>query len=303
MRSPDDCGGRTAPRLSVVAMKVLTYNVKMLPGIFGKGTQDLARAEQIATALLARDDDVIALQEVFDETVRRCLVHRLGGTFPHRIEKSGDDWFNEDSGLMLLSRLPFAAEPAFFEWDCKGPFWTSDRWADKGVQLARLRLSDTAEVVLGNVHLQADYAPKSYADVRAGQVEQLARVVDRGLVHAPDPERVAAIVVGDFNIIAGSTEYDAMLQTLRGARDLWFDTHPDAPGYTVDRDVNTMVPENNQKRRIDLALAFDTVPGDGPDGPISLAAMKVTSIGVVRFKHEGMSLSDHDAVAVHVEVG
>ncbi len=283
-------------------MKVLTYNVKMLPGIFGKGAKDLARAEQIASALLARDDDVVALQEVFDETVRRRFVDRLGARFPHRIEKSGEDWFNEDSGLMLLSRLPFVAETAFFEWECRGPFWTSDRWADKGVQLARLRLSDTLEVVFGNLHLQADYAPKSYAEVRRGQIEQLARIVDRGLVHAPDPSRVAALVVGDFNIVAGSTEYDEALVTLRGARDLWSATHPDAPGYTVDHELNSMVTDDNPKKRIDLALAFDTLPGDGPDGPIALAAMKATSMEVVRFADGAQSLSDHDAVAVELEL-
>ncbi|MCA9620238.1 MAG: endonuclease/exonuclease/phosphatase family protein [Myxococcales bacterium] len=284
-------------------LKVLSYNVKMLPGIFGRGDDDLSRADRIATQLLARDDDVVALQEVFDETVRARLVARLGAAFPHRIDKSGDGLFDEDSGLMLLSRHAFAGEPLFFEWDQSGPLWTSDRWADKGVQLARLQLPGDFELVVGNVHLQADYEPRKYAHVRAAQIEQLAGPVGRTLAPTRRPHSVAALVVGDFNVDGGSDEHRAMLSTLRGARDLWACAHPDDPGYTVDPEVNTMAERSDPRQRLDLAIAFDALAAERLGGSPPLARLEARQLQVLRLAEEGRSLSDHDALAVHVEIG
>lgn len=284
------------------SLRVLTYNLKMLPGLFGGGRADLARADAIADALLDRDDDVVGLQEVFDEDVRRRLVDRLGARFPHHIEKSGDDWFNEDSGLMLLSRRPFVAPTTFVEWSCKGPFWTSDRWADKGVQLARVALGNGLEAVVANLHLQAAYGSDSYRSVRDAQLGQLVRVLDRGLVHCHHPDALAAIVLGDFNVVGGSDEHADMLATLRSARDLWAVTHPSDPGYTSDPDQNTMVPAGRPKKRLDYILALDAIPGGGPGGTTALASVEVSSIEVVRFAARGASLSDHDAVAAQLTV-
>jgi endonuclease/exonuclease/phosphatase family metal-dependent hydrolase len=290
--------------VAVTTFGVLTYNVKMLPGLFGNGDEDLARAERIAALVRQGAYDLVAFQEVFDEDARHLLLDRLRSDLPHVVTKSGDDWFNEDSGLMIFSRHAFGADPTFFEWDAVGPLWNHDRWADKGVQIARVQLAEGLTLVFANLHMQSDRDdPDEYRHLRAAQLQQLGRVLARGLVKTRAPTTLAALVAGDFNVIAGSDEHRAMLQTLKEPRDLFGETHPDEAGHTIDP-ANTMVSNDEEPQRLDYLLAFDEVPGGGPDGSrLPIASITVDSIGVRPFEHAGADLSDHYGVEARLRVG
>lgn len=137
------------------SLRVLTYNVAFLAAtvdlpfpfpdqkiqpndkIFG-GLAELDRADAIADAILRGDQDVVVLNEVFDDEIRARLVARLMPTYPHFVAKlqappvkivpsisTFPEWAGfpiplpdipgigentvvpADSGLMLFSRHPF----------------------------------------------------------------------------------------------------------------------------------------------------------------------------------------------------
>lgn len=91
-------------------IRVGTYNVQFLPSsVFLKPLSD---ADHIAARIKDGNYDVIALNEVFDEEARNVFIQRLGPAYPHRITKLyGSANHQEDSGLMLFSRFPFAPLP------------------------------------------------------------------------------------------------------------------------------------------------------------------------------------------------
>ncbi len=103
-------------------LRVLTWNTFNLPTIAGKmgevNLDEEARGKLVARLMKQSGYDVIALNEVFDETVRDALLEEAKsgpGAFTFIVEKLDGETL-EDSGLLLLSRLEpirFAAESPF----------------------------------------------------------------------------------------------------------------------------------------------------------------------------------------------
>ena len=73
------------------------------------------RANRVAAAILntsiEEQPDVIAFNEVFDEDGRKKLIERLGNIWPNYVEKIDHPLDLEDSGLLLMSKLPFKRLP------------------------------------------------------------------------------------------------------------------------------------------------------------------------------------------------
>ena len=93
------------------SLRVLTYNVQMLPSHFSAATKP-ANATKISARVKAGGYDVVALNEVFDEDVRGNVLEHLEASFPYHVDYlSGGTAVNEDAGLMLFSRLPFRPLP------------------------------------------------------------------------------------------------------------------------------------------------------------------------------------------------
>jgi endonuclease/exonuclease/phosphatase family metal-dependent hydrolase len=101
--------GQSNLRESVLG--VLTWNTFNLPTIAGEMGQinldEEERGKQVAKLLKESSYDVIALNEVFDETVRAALLKeaKVGSRAFRFIVEKLDGGGLEDSGLMLLSRL------------------------------------------------------------------------------------------------------------------------------------------------------------------------------------------------------
>ncbi len=163
------------------SLRVLTYNVQMLPSHFSAATKP-ANATKISARVKAGGYDVVALNEVFDEDVREKFLEHLEASFPYHVDYlSGGTAVNEDAGLMLFSRLPFRPLPddtyradnqsceatncgrvGFLEFgSCEG----DDCLAEKGVGFVRLRNPETASPVnVAFTHMQASYTPADYPD-------------------------------------------------------------------------------------------------------------------------------------------
>jgi endonuclease/exonuclease/phosphatase family metal-dependent hydrolase len=233
-------------------LKVITYNVQLLPGI-----AELAnlrrhadyRAATIGDKLAAFD--IIGLNEVFEpahrETLLRQLRDKLGSDFhcvtPPAKQRSA---FRVDSGLVIVSRLPIVASHSIAYGNDSSIWkygWQADGFAAKGALHARLRraanapLEDCLDVFV--THLESQESA-----VRDVQYHRLAEFI---AMHA-DPRR-PVLILGDFNTVGNaretkteSSQYGRMMNALRRSRnglpliDLWPELSREDIG-TSDPDV------------------------------------------------------------------
>lgn len=301
-------------------LRLLTYNVKMLPGAAGKGKQDLDRAREICRAILAAEPpfDILCLQEVFDEDVRDVIAKRLKPQFPHQVAKSHDhDLFNEDSGLFFASRLKILAS-RFEQFDDAEPF-TSDYFADKGIFAALIDASSAApgaQLLVFNTHLQSTEA---YDETRSEQLGQITWEMRRLLRRQKNHGRTGVLLVGDFNVIAEKPadsalaptgEYGRMLSLLGYPRDLFREKKPADPGFTWDGARNrTIPPDDRDCQRLDYVLAFDRLAyddaatGDDSDPGAGLRRLECADCAVAPFGDvPGKALSDHYGVEATLRI-
>jgi len=240
------------PRDRATALRVGTFNARFLPHLPGNAR----RAHVLAGRILDGGYDLILLTEVFSERARRTLLARLAGACPWNVQSiASRRMLREDSGLMLLSRLPFETLPApreghhpgvrasasgtaadwphvwFVEYqDC----CYTDCLAGKGAGYVRV-LCDGTPVRVFFTHMQARYdhhPPRKQErtrDIRRTQLEQLAGLV-REALGADHDSRQPAILLGDFNVDGarsadrrtlpigdGGDEWSGMLDLLNGA--------------------------------------------------------------------------------------
>jgi endonuclease/exonuclease/phosphatase family metal-dependent hydrolase len=274
--------------MSPPKLKVLSHNVKMLPGPFGGGDVDLVRARALVKRF-GSAYDVVALQEVFDEDARDVFDVAFKARGYVTVPKVDDkDFLHEDSGLFFASKLPIEGW-GFREFaESAG----SDAFADKGVFGARLRLGSRHVVVL-NTHLQSSIEEDL---VRRAQLIQLRRFVAR-LFDVFDPARHAVIAVGDFNVVGETEEYQRMLGHLTYPRDAYRVRNGD-PGFTWDRTQNeNMIPDDDDdQQRLDYVFVWDRVPEGGKSSGKALSPVTVLASSVVKYGTVKTRLSDHFGV-------
>jgi hypothetical protein len=135
------------------ALRIMTWNVRLFSASAAafQGLSYTAKedAKQIADAIwsLAVDDppDVIAFNEVWSDAAADILEEELNKTYPNAIKSFGSagptgfPWRPvklDNSGLMILSRFPFAKRPNgnYFEFVSFEDTGGDDVWADKGVR-------------------------------------------------------------------------------------------------------------------------------------------------------------------------
>ena len=87
-------------------IKILSWNIYMLPGICGYGNN--RRAEAIGHLLDSSDYDVIVFQEAFSKIARNRISRLLKPAFPFQSGPSKQNSFSlrTNSGLWIVSRHP-----------------------------------------------------------------------------------------------------------------------------------------------------------------------------------------------------
>ena len=130
-------GATARPRRG--ALRVLTWNVQLLPGVFPGQAGDAAslvrRARRIAARLrelsLATRVDCVCLQEVWHDGAARALLRHLADVFPHAHRP---DAF---CGLVTLWRREYALAHAHFRpFDARAG--VEGAWFTKGVSVVVL---------------------------------------------------------------------------------------------------------------------------------------------------------------------
>lgn len=274
-------------------LRLMTFNVQLLPVIAGVGegtvsvpagiagllpggaSDSIARAKAVAADLLKitpkERPDVLALNEVFSEDARDVLVDQLKPKWPHVIESVHEGDLEEDAGLMVFSQLPFLTLPG--GGDRRERFYAddagADSWASKAAVLVQVgRPAEITTLVF--THLQAAYdTEEQYRDIRKSQLAEIRDLVAEVLGSSPNNWQ-NVIVAGDLNIRgdidATSNEWFDIFDTAGDPfgelfADSWIEMRP--PGHSQDLDPGhtNRNRETQAEQRLDYICRFKTIDG------------------------------------------
>lgn len=156
--------GTTAAALpGVPALKVLTYNVFLMSkNLYPNWGQD-HRAKAIPATGFFQGQDVVVLQEAFDNAASDQLVAQASAAYPYHtpvVGRSTSGWdatagsysstTPEDGGVTLLSKWPILRKEQYVFKDACGADW----WSNKGFVYAVLDVNGLRTHVIGT-HLQS----------------------------------------------------------------------------------------------------------------------------------------------------
>ncbi|MEU8571346.1 sphingomyelin phosphodiesterase [Streptomyces pathocidini] len=238
-------------------LKVLSYNVFLMSKTLYPNWGQDHRAQTIPDTDFFQGNDVVVLQEAFDNSSSDALRSKAAAEYPYATPvvgrtKSGWDATGgnysettpEDGGVQILSKWPIERQEQYVYPDACGSDWLSN----KGFAYVVLNVNGTRVHVVGT-HAQstdpgcADGEP---AEMRAQQFWAIDAFLDGKGV--PAGEEV--IVAGDLNVDSRSPEYASMLAnadlaptTARTGHPYSFDTqdnsialdrYPDDPREDLD---------------------------------------------------------------------
>ncbi|UYB38864.1 sphingomyelin phosphodiesterase [Streptomyces sp. Je 1-4] len=208
----------TASAAAAPRLKVLSYNVFLMSkNLYPNWGQD-HRAQAITDADFFQGQDVVVLQEAFDNSSSETLKSRAAAQYPHQtpvMGRSRSGWdatggaysaaTPEDGGVTLLSKWPILRKEQYVYKDACG----ADYLSNKGFVYAVLDVNGTKVHVVGTHAQSTDSGCKAgeAADDRAKQLKEMDAFLDAKYI--PADEEV--IVAGDLNVDSHSAEYDALL--------------------------------------------------------------------------------------------
>ncbi|MFI1678386.1 sphingomyelin phosphodiesterase [Streptomyces sp. NPDC020607] len=199
-------------------LKVLTYNTFLFSKTLYPNWGQDHRAKAIPAADFFQGQDVVVLQEAFDNASSDALKANAAGRYPHQTPvmgrgKSGWDATGgayssvtpEDGGVTVLSKWPIVRKEQYVYKDACG----SDAYSNKGFVYAVLDVDGTKTHVVGTHAQSTDPGCGSgeAAATRAKQFKEMDAFLDAKNI--PAAEQV--IVAGDFNVDSRSAEYTSML--------------------------------------------------------------------------------------------
>ena len=226
-------------------LRLLSYNVKMLPRIFPHLKHyPVRRAKLIPKHILADSVDVVVFQEMFDAKARKHLVNGLKADLPYVIGpgKLRPKGYKKGSGVMIMSRYPFKFLEKIKYNDCKG---IPDCRARKGVIIVEVNDGKRTYQIAGT-HMQAGGGK----ELKMKQIEQAA-----ALMRQFRKEGVPQFAVGDFNVRNSDTVlYPKLLKDFE-ANDGPFEGELI---YTSDHKLNDLYKYNpNHRNTVDYILYKD----------------------------------------------
>jgi endonuclease/exonuclease/phosphatase family metal-dependent hydrolase len=289
-----------------------SLNCQLLRGVCrgqgGRPSYLLLRAACLANRLASIEEfvDAIALQECFDEESTSLLIRKLSAYFPHVIRGKAK------SGLVILSKLP-VRHSVFHEF--KTSSGGERLFFNKGV--LGVALSDPDEdttVCMFNAHLQSDFWRES-RETREEQAKEMKTFVQKSIhsrvfVGSSSGDVIdAAVVCGDLNCIAGSAEYEKIMEVLGGEKQTFRDTLPIGDDddeslqtfpectYSLKKGRYVVVDETTKKKRLDYIFEISE------EGEVKMSRRRKTKARVVRALRDdnNVPLSDHRGIIAAIE--
>lgn len=197
---------------------MLSYNVFLMSkNLYPNWGQD-HRAQAIAAADFFQGQDVVVLQEAFDNSSSETLKSRAAAQYPHQtpvVGRSRSGWdatggaysavTPEDGGVTLLSKWPILRKEQYVYKDACG----ADSLSNKGFVYAVLDVDGTRVHVVGT-HAQSTDTGCKAGEAAADRAKQL-KEMDAFLDAKNIPADEEVLVAGDLNVDSHSAEYDALL--------------------------------------------------------------------------------------------
>ncbi|WPO70661.1 MULTISPECIES: sphingomyelin phosphodiesterase [unclassified Streptomyces] len=233
------------------SLKVLTYNTFLFSKTLYPNWGQDHRARAIPAARFFGGQDVVVLQEAFDNSSSDALKAAAKERYPHQTPVMGrgkDGWdatggayssvTPEDGGVTVLSKWPVQRKEQYVYKDACG----SDAYSNKGFVYAVLDVNGTRAHVVGTHAQSTDPGCGSgeAAATRAKQFKEMDAFLDAKNI----PANEQVIVAGDFNVDTHSPEYASML----------------ADGGFVPADARTGHPYSFDTR--DNSIAVERYPDD-----------------------------------------
>ncbi len=227
-----------APRL-----KVLTYNAFLFSKTLYPNWGQDHRARAIPDASFFKGQDVVVLQEAFDNSSSDALKAKAAAAYPYQTpvmgrSKTGWDATGgaysattpEDGGVTILSKWPIVRKEQYVYKDACGADW----YSNKGFVYTVLDVNGS------RVHVVGTHAQSTDPGCSAGEAAQMRsrqfKAMDAFLDAKNIPAGEQVIVAGDMNVDSRTPEYATMLADagLAGA-----DARTGHP-YSFDTELNSI---------------------------------------------------------------
>ncbi|MET9350701.1 sphingomyelin phosphodiesterase [Streptomyces termitum] len=207
-----------APAAQTPRLKVLTYNTFLFAkSLYPNWGQD-HRARAIPAASFFQGQDVVVLQEAFDNSSSDALKANAAAAYPYQtpvVGRSRSGWdatggsysatTPEDGGVAILSKWPVVRKEQYVYKDACGSDW----YSNKGFAYAVLDVNGA------RVHVVGTHAQSTDPGCSAGQAAQVRsrqfKALDAFLDAKAIPAGEQVIVAGDMNVDSRSAEYATML--------------------------------------------------------------------------------------------
>ncbi|WP_030751848.1 sphingomyelin phosphodiesterase [Streptomyces griseus] len=281
-------------------LKVLTYNTFLFSKTLYPNWGQDHRARAIPAAPFFQGQDVVVLQEAFDNSSSDALKANAAAAYPHQtpvVGRSRTGWdatggaysatTPEDGGVTILSKWPIVREEQYVYKDACGSDW----YSNKGFAYVVLDVNGS------RVHVVGTHAQSTDPGCSAGEAAQTRsrqfKAMDAFLDAKNIPAGEQVIVAGDMNVDSRTPEYATMLADagLVGA-----DARTGHP-YSFDTELNSIAADrypDDPREDLDHVLhrAGNARPANWTNHVVleSTAPWTVSSWGT---KYTYTNLSDH----------
>lgn len=207
------------------SLRVLSYNAFIFSKTLYPNWGQDHRAAEIPKTSFFRGNDVVVIQEAFDNGASDALLRNSASQYPYQTpvvgrSKSGWDATGgsyaaatpEDGGVTILSKWPIVRKEQFVFKDACGGDWFSN----KGFAYTVLNVNGARVHVVGTHAQSTDpgCSAGEAAQMRSRQFKQMDAFLDAKNI--PASEQV--VVAGDFNVDGHSAEYASFLSDSRPER-------------------------------------------------------------------------------------
>ena len=182
-------------------LRVLSWNIHMLPGNIYHATKKVKRAHLLAEKILKRDDDIVVFQEAFHYRTRRILKNKLKDRFSYIYKPINFRFLSlkTNGGVWVLSKLKLE-EKATIRFDSASG---SSKWARKGAVMFEGYVGKNCFQLVGT-HTNGGSVNNS----------QFRQIRDELLIPF-QAQQVPQLICGDLNCaMSNSNEYLKMLEIL-----------------------------------------------------------------------------------------
>ncbi|PWS41858.1 sphingomyelin phosphodiesterase [Streptomyces sp. ZEA17I] len=201
------------------SLRVLSYNAFLFSKTLYPNWGQDHRAAEIPKTSFFRGNDVVVIQEAFDNGASDALLRNSAAQYPYQTPvvgrtKSGWDATGgsysattpEDGGVTILSKWPIVRKEQYVYKDACGADW----WSNKGFAYAVLNVNGARVHVVGTHAQSTD--PGCSAGEAATMRSRQFRALDAFLDAKKIPASEQVVVAGDFNVDGHSAEYASFLK-------------------------------------------------------------------------------------------